>query len=106
MLSTFAPCLLALVPLAFISSTHAVTHDVTVGGVGVLAFTPESIVCPSPPFSPLKGLTLELLKTAAVGDTVVFTFKQSNHTATQSTLDAPCVKMNGGFDSGLYVNYV
>lgn len=81
MFPTFATCLLALVPLAFSPFTQAATHDVTVGGPGVLAYKPESI-------------------NAAVGDVVVFHFQQKNHTATQSTLANPCVKADGGFDSG------
>ncbi|KAI0082171.1 hypothetical protein K474DRAFT_833541 [Panus rudis PR-1116 ss-1] len=37
---------------------------------------------------------------AAPRDTVTFQFHQKNHTATQSTFDAPCVKKADGFDSG------
>jgi len=54
---------------------------VTVGGTGILQFTPNSV-------------------TASPGDVVTFTFKQKNHTATQSTLTSPCVQAPGGFDSG------
>jgi plastocyanin len=42
---------------------------------------------------------------ASAGDTVIFHFKQKNHTATQSTLANPCSKLEGGFDSGLYVEF-
>ncbi|KAF1960217.1 hypothetical protein CC80DRAFT_288633 [Byssothecium circinans] len=71
----------------------AATHTVTVGGlkaaatgmVPVLGFTPESI-------------------TANMGDMVVFQFMQKNHTATQSTFDQPCKKMEGGMDSGFMPN--
>lgn len=35
-----------------------------------------------------------------MGDTILFTFKQKNHTATQSSFDKPCSPINGGFDSG------
>ena len=41
---------------------------------------------------------------AAPGDIVNFTFKQKNHTVTQSTFDKPCVKMAGGMDSGFKPN--
>ena len=39
---------------------------------------------------------------AQPGDTVFFTFKQKNHTVTQSTFDSPCQR-TVGFDSGLLV---
>jgi plastocyanin len=54
---------------------------VTVGGPGVLKFEPEFV-------------------TAAVGDSVVFTFRQKNHTVTQSSFLDPCVRLANGFDSG------
>ncbi|KAF1968037.1 hypothetical protein BU23DRAFT_278544 [Bimuria novae-zelandiae CBS 107.79] len=38
--------------------------------------------------------------TAAVGDIVQFQFSNGNHTATQSTLEAPCTPLNGGVNSG------
>lgn len=69
-------------------------HTVTVGGavpqagstpLPKLQYTPESI-------------------NAAVGDTVQFVFMQENHTATQSAFDAPCVKLDGGKDSGFMPN--
>ncbi|RPD81853.1 hypothetical protein L226DRAFT_450467 [Lentinus tigrinus ALCF2SS1-7] len=37
---------------------------------------------------------------ADVGDQVVFTFHQKNHTATRSSFAAPCSPVDGGFDSG------
>ncbi|KAJ6608629.1 hypothetical protein B0H10DRAFT_2067459 [Mycena sp. CBHHK59/15] len=57
-----------------------------------LAFAP-SVLYPLPLFlSPAN---------ANVGDIVQFTFKQKNHTITQSTLGtSPCSPMDGGFDSG------
>ncbi|KAF7791283.1 hypothetical protein EIP86_002297 [Pleurotus ostreatoroseus] len=55
---------------------------VTVGGPGVLQFTPSTITGANP------------------GDTVTFTFKQSNHTATQSTFYSPCQMAPDGFDTG------
>ncbi|TCD70574.1 hypothetical protein EIP91_002604 [Steccherinum ochraceum] len=56
-------------------------HEVTVGGPGILKYDPQFL-------------------DAAVGDTVLFTFKQKNHTTTQSTFATPCSAMAGGFDSG------
>ncbi|KAI0747628.1 Cupredoxin [Daedaleopsis nitida] len=61
--------------------SRAADHQVTVGGIGILKYDPESI-------------------TADAGDTVTFIFKQKNHTVTQSTLDSPCVQAPDGFDSG------
>ncbi|EGN96194.1 hypothetical protein SERLA73DRAFT_94255 [Serpula lacrymans var. lacrymans S7.3] len=58
----------------------AAQFNVTVGG-GPLAFNPQSV-------------------NANPGDVVLFTFKQANHTATQSTLASPCSMAPGGFDSG------
>lgn len=57
-------------------------HRVVVGGPGVLAFNPTTVV-------------------AQPGDTVTFEFHQKNHTATQSTFADPCKPMSGGFNSGL-----
>ncbi|KAJ7090318.1 hypothetical protein B0H15DRAFT_838101 [Mycena belliarum] len=67
--------------LAVIPVARSAVIDVTVGGTGVLAYTPNFV-------------------TANVGDIVQFTFKQKNHTITQSTLASPCTPMEGGFDSG------
>lgn len=66
--------------LGAVSLAQAAQFNVTVGG-GPLKFDPEFV-------------------TANPGDVVLFTFKQSNHTATQSTLAQPCVKAADGFDSG------
>ncbi|KAJ4352101.1 uncharacterized protein N0V89_007447 [Didymosphaeria variabile] len=38
--------------------------------------------------------------TAAVGDIVQYQFSNGNHTATQSTPEAPCTPLNGGVNSG------
>ncbi|KAK7190504.1 hypothetical protein DPSP01_005270 [Paraphaeosphaeria sporulosa] len=38
--------------------------------------------------------------TAAVGDIIQFQFSNGNHTATQSSLEAPCTPLNGGINSG------
>lgn len=75
MLSALSFALLAAPLLA-----RAETHMVDVGASG-LTFTPEAL-------------------SAAVGDTVLFTFKAKNHTATQSSFASPCGPMAGGFDSG------
>lgn len=58
---------------------------VATGMAAVLGYSPESI-------------------TANVGDMVMFVFMQKNHTATQSTFDNPCKKMDGGMDSGFMPN--
>ncbi|KAJ7043145.1 hypothetical protein C8F04DRAFT_911293, partial [Mycena alexandri] len=54
---------------------------VTVGGTGVIAYTPNFVQ-------------------ANVGDVVQFIFQQKNHTITQSTLASPCSPKPDGFDSG------
>jgi len=59
----------------------AVDHNVTVGGSAGNIFTPEFV-------------------TAQPGDTVIFTFRQKNHTVTQSTFATPCQRLDQGFDSG------
>ncbi|KZT73990.1 hypothetical protein DAEQUDRAFT_702111 [Daedalea quercina L-15889] len=59
----------------------ATEFQVTVGGPGILQFNPEYV-------------------NATTGDTVVFSFRQENHTVTQSSLDNPCQLADGGFDSG------
>jgi len=71
----------ALIAAAMVQVTRAEQFNVTVGGTGILAFNPEYI-------------------NASVGDTVLFTFMQKNHSVTQSTLANPCQMMPDGFDSG------
>jgi plastocyanin len=61
------------------------THSVTVGGPQGLSFSPEQL-------------------SAAVGDTVIFTFLSQNHTATQSAFDTPCEPLAGGMDAGFQAN--
>ncbi|KAI8999025.1 Cupredoxin [Trametes punicea] len=61
--------------------TRGAVHNVTVGGPGILKYDPPSV-------------------NADPGDEVIFTFKQENHTVTQSSLDSPCTPLEGGFDSG------
>lgn len=63
----------------------ATTHQVMVGGAAGLVYTPAEIQ-------------------AAVGDMVVFTFMNANHTVTQSAFTSPCVAMAGGMDSGFQAN--
>ncbi|KAG2075883.1 hypothetical protein BDR04DRAFT_1090647 [Suillus decipiens] len=66
--------------LGVVSLAQAAQFDVTVGG-GPLRYDPQFV-------------------NANPGDTIIFTFKQSNHTASQSTFAQPCVKASNGFDSG------
>ncbi|KAG1736793.1 hypothetical protein EDB19DRAFT_1021775 [Suillus lakei] len=66
--------------LGVVSLAQAAQFNVTVGG-GPLRYDPQSV-------------------NANPGDTIVFTFKQANHTVSQSTLAQPCVKAANGFDSG------
>ncbi|KAK3683623.1 hypothetical protein B0T22DRAFT_443644 [Podospora appendiculata] len=61
------------------------THSVVVGGSQGLSFNPTEI-------------------TAAIGDTVIFTFMSQNHTATQSAFAEPCKALAGGMDSGFQAN--
>jgi len=63
----------------------AATHTVTVGGSAGLVYTPDTIE-------------------AAIGDMVIFTFLEQNHTATQSAFTTPCDALAGGMDSGFMPN--
>jgi len=68
------------------AAPEGVVHKVIVGGPGKLAFDPAHVV-------------------AKPRDIVSFEFRQKNHTATQSSFDDPCRKLNVngqqiGFDSG------
>ncbi|PBK87554.1 Cupredoxin [Armillaria gallica] len=82
MTQIFSSTLKAIILAGFCSAAaRAAEIDVTVGGPGVLKFSPDSV-------------------TANVGDVVRFTFMQKNHTATQSTLANPCSPIENGFDSG------
>jgi plastocyanin len=71
------------------TTVTAAEHLIVVGGPNTLTFSPSNI-------------------TAQVGDTIVFQFKQKNHTVTQSTFAEPCISLTKtstsgqvGFDSGL-----
>jgi len=64
------------------AALNGTIHTVVVGGSsGSLTYSPSFVA-------------------AAPRDIVRFEFQQKNHTATQSTFDAPCLKKEGGFDSG------
>ncbi|KLO12285.1 hypothetical protein SCHPADRAFT_854167 [Schizopora paradoxa] len=71
------------VSLALLSTFAAAqtVHQVNVGDNG-LFFNPQTI-------------------TAIEGDIVTFNFIGRNHSVTQSSQDAPCTRLQGGFNSGL-----
>ncbi|KAJ7063441.1 hypothetical protein C8F01DRAFT_1133037 [Mycena amicta] len=71
----------ACLSLAAIPLVRSAIIDVVVGGDGIIAFTPNQVV-------------------AQVSDIIQFTFKQKNHTVTQSSLASPCSPLEDGFDSG------
>lgn len=64
-----------------ISRSPGATHIVEVGMQEQLLFNPSQVQ-------------------ALVGDVVLFRFHRSNHSVTESSLQEPCVKAVGGFDSG------
>ncbi|KAG5648102.1 hypothetical protein DXG03_007137 [Asterophora parasitica] len=65
-------------------SAEGAIHRVIVGGPGKLVFDPPFVA-------------------AQPRDTVVFEFRQKNHTVTQSSFADPCRKLaSGGFDSDLF----
>lgn len=91
--------------LGVIPVVRSAEIDVTVGGTGILQFTPNNVVC-----FPISSASTHTTpdgfdQNASVGDVVRFTFQQKNHTATQSTLASPCSAKEGGFDSGLCVSF-
>ena len=111
LLSLFAVTALAtdhMTHTVSLSSLHHLAHvdgsrklirneiQVTVGGV-----TPPADATGTP--TPMLLYNPESIK-AATGDMVHFIFKSKNHTATQSTFDDPCKKMDGGADSGFMPN--
>jgi plastocyanin len=59
--------------------------QVVVGGSAGLVYSPDTIE-------------------AAIGDMVIFTFLEQNHTATQSAFTTPCQFLAGGIDSGFMPN--
>jgi plastocyanin len=60
-------------------------YQVVVGGSAGLVYSPDTIE-------------------AAVGDMVVFTFLEQNHTVTQAAFTTPCEALAGGMDSGFMPN--
>lgn len=75
-------------PSSTITMGSGTNHMVIVGGPSMLIFSPPNI-------------------TAQVGDTITFSFRQKNHTATQSSFASPCAPLTQsstsgqvGFDSG------
>ncbi|KAI5119096.1 hypothetical protein M0805_004867 [Coniferiporia weirii] len=76
----YAAAALALVSLAAIPA-RATVINVTVGGTGILRYNPEFV-------------------NAELGDEIVFTFMQKNHTVTQSSFADPCSPLANGFDTG------
>ncbi|KAF7359282.1 hypothetical protein MSAN_01270600 [Mycena sanguinolenta] len=80
-LATFAA--ISCLSLAVIPVARSAVIDVTVGGTGVIEYTPNQVQ-------------------ANPGDIIQFTFKQKNHTITRSTLESPCSPLvgEGAFDSG------
>ncbi|KAJ7915492.1 hypothetical protein B0H13DRAFT_2270325 [Mycena leptocephala] len=66
--ATFAA--ISCLSLAVIPIVRSAVIEVTVGGVGVIAYTPNQVQ-------------------ANIGDVIQFTFKQKNHTITRSTLANP-----------------
>jgi plastocyanin len=81
MLFSIASCA-ALLSLVAIPQARAADIKVVVGGPNTFAFNPPSV-------------------NAVAGDRVIFSFREKSHSATQSSLAAPCVQAPGGFDSGL-----
>ena len=70
-----------VVALAAVSAPLALaqqTFEVAVGPGGEFVFTPSTV-------------------TAQAGDTINFSFHPKSHTVTQSTFDAPCEPLTGGF---------
>lgn len=70
----------ALLVGSLLPTVRSATIEVAVGANG-LKYDPEFVV-------------------AAPGDLVRFTFRSKNHTVSQSTFEAPCVRAPGGFDTG------
>lgn len=67
-------------PAATPASPEGNVHRVIVGGEKGLVFDPPSVE-------------------ALPRDTIVFEFRQKNHTVTQSSFEDPCRRLEGGFDS-------
>lgn len=67
-------------PAATPASPEGNVHRVIVGGEKGLVFDPPTVE-------------------ALPRDTIVFEFRQKNHTVTQSSFEDPCRRLEGGFDS-------
>jgi len=63
------------------SSSAKATHSVVVGANGDLIYGPNQL-------------------NAAIGDIIRFDFNSTNHTVTQSSFNAPCSPLSGGFNTG------
>lgn len=63
------------------SSAAKATHSVVVGANGDLIYGPSQL-------------------NAAIGDIIRFDFNSTNHTVTQSSFNAPCSPLAGGFNTG------
>ena len=89
--------------LVLASSVAGKVWNINVGDSnGDTKFDPEAIVWHCAALSEFHSLTSPpCFQFADVGDQVIFTFHQKNHTATRSSFAAPCSPMEGGFDSGL-----
>ena len=74
--TAITPFLLTVLPL-----TLALDHQITVGAAGALRFNPETV-------------------TAAIGDTLSFTYFPRNHSVVESNFADPCKPLAGGFNSG------
>ncbi|KAF1986601.1 hypothetical protein K402DRAFT_412633 [Aulographum hederae CBS 113979] len=77
------------------------------GGPAPAASAPAVGMAPAPGQAPGGGDKLLFNPDnvqANPGDTVRFMFMAKNHTATQSTFEAPCERMAGGIDSGFMLN--
>ncbi|KAF2759596.1 hypothetical protein EJ05DRAFT_437168 [Pseudovirgaria hyperparasitica] len=91
-----SPAPMAMVASEVAPPAGAMTHTVIVGGAKPAA---EATGAPTP----LLSYNPESVK-ANVGDVIDFQFMPKNHTVTQSTFGKPCVKMEGGADSGFMPN--
>jgi plastocyanin len=76
---------------ALASVASAATVNVLVGDQGLLAFNPEKYASIRPFVFPL--LIYPLSVAANVGDQIVFTFVQKNHSVIQSSFAAPCAPL-------------
>ena len=88
-----------------VSGRGVTTHKINVSNdSAALLFDPPYIV--RQPISLYAGRCADCLspfQNAYVGDIVEFTFHPKNHSVTQSSFNAPCTPLKGGFDTGLCV---